>query len=131
MLMLMISDIMLISLSRDKNEGKNPCWDPRLQLLLGSVLQTKANHSEGHKGLGGNRIMTGDLNEPKGYSIPCNIKRKEFWRGGVYLSLFCCLGGELGVGWGMEDNCLCNTCYMHLYIYMCNHNYFPFLCLTK
>lgn len=37
---------------------------------------------------------------------------------GIHISLFRCSEGELGIGQGVVNNCLYNTCYLHSHIYI-------------
>ena len=51
------------------------------------LYRAKAILSKLSKELGGNRIRTADWNWPKGYSIPYDIMRKQFWRRWRFISL--------------------------------------------
>jgi len=42
------------------------------------LYRAKTIHSKGPKELGRNCMRTADLNWPKGYPIPYDMKRKEF-----------------------------------------------------
>ena len=57
-------------------------------LVAAKQCYTEPRLFEGPKELGGNRIRTADLNRLKGYSIPCDIKQKGFWRRQEFISLF-------------------------------------------
>jgi len=41
------------------------------------LYRAKAVHSKGHRVMGGNRGRTADFKWTKGYSIPCDIRRKD------------------------------------------------------
>lgn len=59
-------------------------------------------------------MRTADVNGPKGYSIPYDIRWKGFWTGWEFISLSSLLGHWLG---GAEPLLLHH--FLHTFIYVC------------
>jgi len=53
------------------------------------LYRAKAIHSKGPRVMGGNGTRTADLKWPKGYSIPYDVKQKEFGRGWEFTFFSC------------------------------------------
>jgi len=56
--------------------------------------------------MGGSRIRTAGFNQPQKYSVPHDIKGKEFGR------------AELGISQVVVSNFFCIIRYIHIYIYI-------------
>jgi len=65
------------------------------------LYRAKAILSKGPKEMGGNRIRTADLNWPKGYSIPYDIRCNENFEGSESSFLFLLLAVGLDWHWLM------------------------------
>jgi len=80
------------------------------------LYRAKAILSKGSKELGGNRIRIAVLNCPKGYSVPYDIKQKEFWWGWEFSHFFSLLEGWSG-HWSGDGEQLLMHCFLYTFIY--------------
>ena len=64
-------------------------------------------------------MRTADFKWPKGYSIPCDIRGKEFGRGWEFISFsLLAFRGQLGTVREVVSIRLCITCYIHIHTRM-------------